>query len=259
MTMTRRFPLNVPSRWSRTRHIRLGVALAVDAALIASAFAAFGWISQRTGPRAAVASVSAPIVASPPVSEAVQGPPLAVQGPPPRPRSPLERSPGYSPPADPESSSVFTGRRNAPVVSLELGGGARSIGALARNLLAAILARDERAMHAQRLTFREFEVICWPEFPESRPITRITANDAWEFSLTSSLAGAGRTVGLYGGHELELVRVDVDRTEEFRNFRLHRGVVIVARDTVDGSVVSLRFLPSVVERHGRFKALLYHD
>jgi hypothetical protein len=266
MTMTRRFPLNVPSRWSRTRHIRLGVALAVDAALIASAFAAFGWIHQRTGPRAAVASVSAPMVASTPASvavqappPAVQAPPLAVQGPPPRPRSPLERSPGYSPPADPESSSVLTGRRNAPAVSLELGGGARSIGALARNLLAAIQARDERAMHAQRLTFGEFEVICWPEFPQSRPITRITATDAWEFSLTSSLAGAGRTVGLYGGHELELVRVDVDRTEEFRNFRLHRGVVIVARDTVDGSEVSLHFLPSVVERHGRFKALLYHD
>ena len=257
--MTRRSPLNAPSPWSRNRHIGLGLALAIDAALIASAFAAFGWISQHIGPRAAAASVTATKVASTHASAAVQGPPFAVQGPPPRPRSPLERSPGYFPPADPESSSVVTGRRNAPAVSLELDGGARSIGALARNLLAAIDARDERAMHAQRLTFREFEGICWPEFPESRPITRITAADAWEFSLTSSLAGAGRTVGLYGGHGLELVRVEVGRTEEYRNFQLHRGVVIVARDAVDGSEVSLRFLPSIVERHGRFKALLYHD
>ncbi len=258
--MTRGFPLTVRSRWSRTRRIRLGVALAIDAALIASAFAAFTWISQRTGPRAAAASVTAaPKAASIQASDAVQGPPPAVQGPPPRPRSPLERSPGYFPPADPESNSVFAGRRHAPAVSLELGGGARSIEGLARNLLAAIETRNEGAMHAQRLTFREFEGICWPEFPESRPITRITATDAWEFSLTSSLAGAGRTVGLYGGHGLELVRVDVDRIEEFRNFRLHRGVAIVARDAMDGSEVSLRFLPSIVERHGRFKALLYHD
>lgn len=235
--MTRRFPLNVPSRWSRTRHIRLGVALAIDAAMIASAFAAFGWISQHAGPRAASASVAA-------------GPSA---------RSPLEQSPGYHPPADPESSSVRTGRRNARAVSLELDGGARSVGALAKQLLAAIQARDERAMHALRLSFREFEVICWPEFPESRPITRITAADAWEFSLTSSLAGAGRTVGQYGGRSLELVRVDVARREPYRNFQLHRGVVIVARDAADGSQVSLRFLPSIVERHGRFKALLYKD
>jgi hypothetical protein len=176
-----------------------------------------------------------------------------------RPRSPLERSPGYVPPADPESLSVITGRRNAPRVALELTGGAASLADLARLLLADLQAKDERAMHALRVTRHEFEVICWPEFPESRPITRITADDAWELALPTSLAGAGRTIGLHGGRGLSLVRVTAGRAERYRNFSLHRDVVITARDAQAGDSLSLRFVPSVVERHGRFKALLFKD
>jgi len=247
--MTRRFPLDVPSRWSRYRHVHIGLALAIDAALIAATFLAFSWIAQHAArAEAAPATVTKAATSHAPLP-----------GPPPRPRSPLEHSPGYYPPADPESASVYAGRRNAPAVSLEMEGGATSVRALARELLDAIQAKDERAMHALRLTRHEFGVICWPEFPQSRPVTRITADDAWEFSLPTSLAGAGRTIGLYGGRSFELVRVDVDRVEPYRNFSLHRGVAIVARDAADGSLVSLRFVPSIVERHGRFKALLYKD
>lgn len=176
-----------------------------------------------------------------------------------RPRSPLERSPGYFPPDDPESSSVITGRRNASRVALELTGGASSLESLARLLLTDLQARDERAMHALRITRQEFEIICWPEFPESRPITRITADDAWEFALPTSLAGAGRTIGLHGGRDLSLVRVTAGYAERYRNFTLHRDVVITARDVQTGDSLSLRFVPSVVERHGRFKGLLFKD
>ncbi len=175
------------------------------------------------------------------------------------PRSPLERSPGYYAPDDPESSSVARGRRYAPRVAFDLTGGASSLGDLARLLLADVEARDERAMHALRLTRREFQVICWPEFPQSRPITRITADDAWEFSLPTSLAGAGRTIGLYGGRDLSKARVTAGRIERYRNFTLHRDVVITAWDAQAKEWVSLRFVPSVVERHGQFKALLFKD
>ncbi len=240
--------------------IAIDVALVLATALIAWAFAP----GPARGPAKAVAAArgsEVPVLAKAVTAGVRQGPsaPRSGKSPAPRPRSPLERSPGYLPPADPESSSVITGRRNAPRVALELTGGASSLADLARLLLADIQTRDERGMHALRVTKREFEVICWPEFPESRPITRITADDAWELALPTSLAGAGRTVGLHGGRDLKLVRVTTGRAERYRNFTLHRDVVITARDAQAGDSLSLRFVPSVVERHGRFKALLFKD
>lgn len=208
-----------------------GRSVAVVAAMAIAAGALSGWLGPS---RASSSSLSSP-------------------------RPPLERSPGYYPPDDPESMSVVTGRRKAKGVSLPLSGGARSMDDLARMLIAGLEARNEKALHACRLTRREFEVICWPEFPESRPITRITAEDAWDLSDPTSHAGAGRTISAYGGHPLTLLRVREDRREEFRNFRLHRGVVIEARDETTGQVVALRFAPSFVERKGRFKVLMFQD
>lgn len=176
-----------------------------------------------------------------------------------RARTPLERSPGYYPPADPESSSVRLGRRHAKAVRLPLTGGARSLTDLAQMLIAGLEARNEKALHMRRLTRGEFEVICWPEFPESRPITRITAQDAWELSDPTSQAGVSRALAAYGGRPLSLIRVRAATHEPFRNFVLHRGVVIDARDEQFGSIVSLTFAPSVVERKGRFKVLMYKD
>lgn len=154
---------------------------------------------------------------------------------------------------------MITGRREAPPVDLELSGGASSLTDLAQELLAAVDARDEYALAALRLTKHEFAVICWPEFPESRPITHITVDDAWMFSATQSQAGASRTVGLYGGRNLELERIETDGPFAYRNFVRHRNVVLVVRDVDRGEEIRLRFVPSVIERHGRFKALLYKD
>ena len=187
-------------------------------------------------------------------SEAPKGAPK------PRPRSPLESSPGYYPPDDPESMSVVTGRRDAPPVDLELTGGASSIEDLARMLLAGIGASQEMALHALRLSHNEFTTICWPEFPESRPVTHITAEDAWEMSITQSLKGASQAVASYGGRQLELVRVESAPAFGFQNFTLYRNVTIVAKDIVGGgALVRLHFASSIVERHGRFKALIFKD
>lgn len=178
----------------------------------------------------------------------------------PRARSPLERSAGYYPPADPESSSVRRGRRlHAKAVRLPLVDAARSLTDLAQLLIAGLEARNEKALHLRRLTRNEFEVICWPEFPESRPITRITAQDAWELSDPTSQSGASRALSTYGGRPLSLIRVRSSARETYRNFVLHRGVVIEARDEQSGAVVALSFAPSVVERKGRFKVLMYKD
>jgi len=175
------------------------------------------------------------------------------------PRSPLERSPGYYPPDDPESLSVVAGRREAPLVALELSGGAVSSEALARAILGALGRRDEGALHALGLTRREFETICWREFPESRPITHITAEDAWTFSAASNHAGVSRMVGLYGGRELDLVKVERGGAFPYRNFVRHYGMALTARDHATGEVFTIRSAPSWIERHGRFKVLIYKD
>jgi hypothetical protein len=251
-------------------------ALLVAAALIAAVF--FGVASRSDRPRSTVTAPGSadPVTAVTPTStpagvlparQAVATPPrpalserdLPAQAAPSRPRSPLEQSPGYYPPDDRESMSVLTGRREAPAVDLELTGGAPSLELLGRMLLAALHEKNEKALHALRITRREFETIFWREFPQSRPITNITAADAWEMSLAQSVTGASRAVGLYGGRPLELVRVETGPSSAYRNFILHRETVIVARDTTSGLEVRLGFTPTIAERHGRFKALLYKD
>jgi hypothetical protein len=174
-------------------------------------------------------------------------------------RSPLERSPGYVPPADPESASVRLGRREAPLLGGEFDGGAASLEELCRLIVGAIDAGDEGALHAMRVNRAEFEKYLWREFPQSRPITNITADDAWGLSHATSLAGASRAVGQYGGRRLRYVRVEHGETQRFTNFDLVRGVEILAEGERTKELFSLRLVPSVAVRHGRYKALLYRD
>jgi len=181
------------------------------------------------------------------------------QAPETRPRSPLENSPGYVRTFDPESASVITGRREAKAVDMPFSGGATTREDLAKMLLAAVNARDDRALHALRITQEEFAVILWPEFPESRPITNITADDAWGMSIAQSVAGGGRAIGEYGGKDFVFLRVESAAPFPYRNFVLYRDVAIVVRDRASGVESRLTFAPSFVERKGRVKALIFRD
>jgi hypothetical protein len=174
-------------------------------------------------------------------------------------RSALENSPGYYPPDDPEWESQITGRRMAPAIEEGFSGGASSLEALARSLVAEVERKSESGLHGLRVTRTEFERILWPEFPQSRPITHIPVGEAWGFSLAQSLAGASRTVGAYGGRPLAFLRADYADAVPYRNFTMYRGVRIMIRDSRDGRVHPLAFVPSAVERRGRFKALLFED
>jgi len=174
-------------------------------------------------------------------------------------RSALEGSPGYYPPADPESLSEIMGRREAPEVDGELSGGATSLDELARALVSGVQRKDVGSLHALRVTRSEFETFLWPEFPQSRPITHIPVSEAWGFLTANCLAGANRTTTQYGGRPLTFVRVDYGRSVPYRNFTLYREVLISVRDTRNGQVVPLRFAPSIVERRGKFKALTFKD
>jgi hypothetical protein len=142
---------------------------------------------------------------------------------------------------------------------MELSGGASSERGLVALLLAALSARDANALQALRVTKPEFATIFWPEFPESRPVTHITVDDAWEFQITQNASGANRALSGFGGKQLEFIRVDHDPPVPYTNFTMYSNVRIVSRDTSTGEEVVLRFAPSFVERHGRFKVLVYKD
>lgn len=174
-------------------------------------------------------------------------------------RSPLEQSPGYFPPDDPESMSVITGRREARPVTGEFTGGAPTFETLLQAVLVAIERGDEATLHALRVSRAEFERYLWPEFPQSRPITNIQAGDAWTFVQNGSLAGAGRAVGSYGGRRFTVLSVASSGALPYTNFTLWRDIVITARDESSGEIQTLRFLPAVAERRGRFKVFSYKD
>lgn len=245
---------------------RYGPGILVATLLVAGAVT---WGITSQGPQGPARSTESDEIrestpARPAVAGAPAGAPEAHTGAqeaslPSRPRSPLERSPGYYPPDDPESLSVVTGRRDAPLVDLELTGAAPSMDQLARMILAALNQRDEPALHALRVNREEFEVILWREFPESRPVTNITAEDAWQASSANSMAGTSRGVGQYGARNLEFLRVESTPPTTYKNFSLHRGVQILARDPATGREERVHFAPTFVERHGRYKVLLYKD
>ena len=185
--------------------------------------------------------------------------PSPVETPRPRARSPLEQSPGYYPPADPESMSVITGRRDAPLVEFEFHGGAPTADDLAIRLLAALRAGDAKSLHELRISRDEFEKILWPELPESRPITNITADDAWDAANLRSISSADRAISGYGGRTIEFLKVEASAVVPYKNFTLHRGILITARDNASGEVFSMNFASSFIERRGQFKVVLYRD
>ncbi len=173
--------------------------------------------------------------------------------------TPLQRSPGYYLPADPESASVRLGRREAPEVPYLFEGGAASMDEFGRLVVAALSAQDVPALHSLRVTFGEFDIILWREFPESRPVTNIQAEDAWSLSEPRSQTAVNRATGLYGGRRLRYLTVEVGRVQTFTNFVLHRDVRILAVDETTTRIERIKIAPSVAERKGRFKALLYRD
>lgn len=174
-------------------------------------------------------------------------------------RSALEGSPGYIPPADPESLAVARGRRSARLISMPLTKGRGSLEDLARTALSAIEGREESALRELCVSQEEFGTILWPEFPQSRAITGAKAADGWYFLFRRNEGGIHRAIEDRGGRAWALVRVEQAQPPlSFRNFRMLRGIVIVARDE-NGAEVRLDLVRSVVERRGVYKIYSLKD
>jgi hypothetical protein len=174
-------------------------------------------------------------------------------------RSALRSVPGYAPPYDPEWRAARTGRRAAAAVDRPLEGGASQLDELASAILAGLLARDAAALQAVRVTRAEFEVILWPEFPQSRPYLKIPVHEVWGFQDARSHQGVKEALARFGGRELAFEGLRWGRRLPYTNFTLYRDLVIEARDPRTGEPVDVDVAPAVVERQGRFKVLVYDD
>ena len=171
----------------------------------------------------------------------------------------VQDSPGYVPPADPESASVRTGRRAAKMIDLPLTGGRRSLDALARAIVAALGTPSADSLFALCVTKEEFTKILWPEFPQSRPATGWSGDDAWMVLYPRLHSGAKDAWIDARDHRYRFVRMErAEPARPYTNFRLHDGITIVVLDELD-QTQRLTFVRSLVERKGVFKIYSLDD
>ena len=172
----------------------------------------------------------------------------------------LRNAPGYQPLVDPESTSVRLGRReNAPLVSMRFSDGARSMEHLGQMLVHAIHHTSPDSLNRLCIRYEEFRDILWREFPQSRPVTGLHADDAWVLLDGRLSGGVSKILDERGGEYLAFVRWDrADTLAEYRNFRLHQGLSLVVRDG-EGREIALPHVRAVAERKGQFKLYSLRD
>ncbi|MEQ1831818.1 MAG: hypothetical protein ABL977_02100 [Candidatus Eisenbacteria bacterium] len=174
--------------------------------------------------------------------------------PPPKRLISVQDSPGYQPLHDPDSLADQLGRRpSAALVSTSFTGGARSLEALGRAICGALHTDAPDSMLKLCLTPGEFRVILWPEFPQSRPATGLVWTDAWQVLNGRLVGGSTAFARDFGGHVYTFIAFErTAATKVYKNFKLHNGVVLVAKDD-EGKTHRFPFIRSIAERKGRFK------
>jgi len=176
----------------------------------------------------------------------------------------LSASPRVYPPGlaivDPESTSVLLGRRvNAPLVRRPFTGGATSLSGLGRQVTRIFEhAPQLDSLMAISVDQAEFREILWPEFPQSRPATGLTWEDAWGVLNARLLNGNNSALVGYAGRPCEFVRIEVDSVTAYKNFKLHNGVTLVTRNA-QGELERQGWIRSILERKGRFKIYSVRD
>lgn len=172
----------------------------------------------------------------------------------------VKDSPGYVPLQDPDSLADRLGRRpNAKLVSMPFTGGTRSLDDLGRAVCRALHRGSVDSVMALAVTPEEFRVILWPEFPQSRPATGLRWEDGWSTLAGRLNGGSVAATRDLGGEWYEFQRIErTAPSMRYRNFLMHNGLVIVAKDG-QGTVHRFTFVRSVVERKGRFKLYSLKD
>lgn len=174
-------------------------------------------------------------------------------------RSVLDATPGFAVPYDPEWRSQLEGAREAPDPGFELFGGDSSLRGLLQQVLDRLRDEDEQGLVDLALRKEEFEIICWPAMPQSRPYLRYKWEEAWGFQYAGILGGIKEGMRRAAGRALDLESVAYDEIRDFGSFRLYRNVKIVGLDPANGERIELGFVSSVIERNGVFKVYIYAD
>jgi hypothetical protein len=169
-------------------------------------------------------------------------------------------SPGYVPLHDPDSLAETLGRRpDAPIVSTPFDGGSRSLEALARAVCGALHTNSPDSLLRLCVRSDEFRVILWPEFPQSRPATGLRWDDAWPVLWGRLNGGSVSATRELGGHVYTFQKLErTAATVSYKNFKLHNGITIVAKDD-EGGIQRFTFIRSIAERKGRFKLYSMSD
>lgn len=160
-------------------------------------------------------------------------------------------------PYDPEWRAVLDGRRKLPPTSAEFAGGAPDLTTLVKRVLAAIAAQDLETLHRLGVSQIEFERICWPPLPQARPFAGVPWQEAWTFQTALAATSVKHMLEEFGGLDLELDSLQSGTRFDYGWYVMHRDIVIQARDKGAGTLHTFRFVPNVVERHGRFKVMTF--
>jgi len=173
--------------------------------------------------------------------------------------SPLENSPGYELPPDPERHTVETGRREVTRRDVSFETGAASIDELAILILEGLRTGDRDLLKSLRVNYGEFSEILWPEFPQSRPATNLQPGNAWFFLDRESAAGMARAIRRWEGRHFSLERIEYEKGfAPYTNFNLLHGIRLHVREQ-NGELRVLPFAESFAECGGRWKVYTYRD
>jgi len=140
-----------------------------------------------------------------------------------------------------------------------LSGGAPSVEALGRTVVAALAAGDTAALQAMRTTEDEHNQVLWPHFPIGRQdTTQAGKGFAWENIQLRNGAAVGEWTASFRGRQ---VRFDGARctgeVEEYGPFQILRDCSVTVTDVAQGRAFELRPFDRVVRMGGTHKLIRY--
>lgn len=150
--------------------------------------------------------------------------------------------------------TVATGCGRSPALEW----GLESPQAVAAAVVAALDARDMRALERLSVNEQEFRQLVWPRQPAARP----ERNIPWEYAWRSLAARSrhqlkARLSEWARGHRLTVVGLKfAGETTDYGAYRVHRRSVVTLRDGA-GRLETTRVFGSLIEQGGRYRVFSY--
>lgn len=136
-----------------------------------------------------------------------------------------------------------------------LAGAYPSAEAVTQAALDALQADDEAAMRDLLLTREEHRELLWDELPENTYFSFDYVRLLNEHNTDKAIR---RALERYRGADLEVVSIEFAKgTEEYPDFKLHRGAKLTVRRASDGREGQIDLVDVFVERNGGWKLMNY--